>query len=116
MADRQIGPQHRNMAQPRDIVGGIGEGDVEPAIFGLDFGHQGGPGGRILDAVVRAVDVMNREDKTGRRRVRIHAIGFPVRPDAPQYTSIRFASLMRILCDRNGGTFVGLNEPSSYRR
>jgi len=72
--------------------------------------------GPSIDSVVRAVDVMNREDKTGRRRVRIHAIGFPVRPDAPQYTSVRFASLMRILCDRNGGTFVGLNEPSSYRR
>jgi hypothetical protein len=72
--------------------------------------------GPSIDSVVRAVDLMNREDKTGRRRVRIHAIGFPVRPDAPQYTSIRFASLMRILCDRNGGTFVGLNEPGSYRR
>ena len=72
--------------------------------------------GPSIDSVVRAVDLMNREDKTGRRRVRIHAIGFPVRPDAPQYPSIRFASLMRILCDRNGGTFVGLNEPGSYRR
>jgi hypothetical protein len=72
--------------------------------------------GSSIDSVVRAVDLMNREDKSGRRRVRIHAIGFPVRPDAPQYTSVRFATLMRILCDRNGGTFVGLNEPSSYRR
>jgi hypothetical protein len=43
--------------------------------------------------------------------VRIHAIGFPVRPDAPQYTSIRFATLMRIVCQRNGGSFVGLQEP-----
>ena len=33
--------------------------------------------GPSIDSVVRAVDVMNREDKTGRRRVRIHAIGFP---------------------------------------
>ena len=48
---------------------------------------------------------------TGERRVRIHAIGFPVRPDAPQYTSIRFATLMRILCAKNGGTFVGLDDP-----
>jgi hypothetical protein len=72
--------------------------------------------GSSIDAVVRAVDLMNREDKSGRRRVRIHAIGFPVRPDAPQYTSVRFATLMRIVCDRNGGTFVGLNEPASYRR
>ena len=72
--------------------------------------------GASIDSVVRAVDMINREDKSGRRRVRIHAIGFPVRPDAPQYTSVRFATLMRILCDRNGGTFVGLNEPASYRR
>jgi hypothetical protein len=71
--------------------------------------------GSSIDSVVRSVDMINREDKSGRRRVRIHAIGFPVRPDAPQYTSVRFATLMRILCDRNGGTFVGLNEPSSYR-
>ncbi|HSQ69175.1 MAG TPA: hypothetical protein VLM41_03760 [Steroidobacteraceae bacterium] len=71
--------------------------------------------GSSIDSVVRSVDMINREDKSGRRRVRIHAIGFPVRPDAPQYTSVRFATLMRILCERNGGTFVGLNEPSSYR-
>jgi hypothetical protein len=47
--------------------------------------------------------------------VRIHAIGFPVRPDAPQYTSIRFATLMRILCQRNGGSFVGLDNPERGR-
>jgi hypothetical protein len=71
--------------------------------------------GSSIDAVVRAVDQINREERGG-RRVRIHALGFPVRPDAPQVTSIRFATLMRVLCTRNGGTFVGLNEPSSYRR
>jgi hypothetical protein len=72
--------------------------------------------GSSVDSVVRTVDMINREDRTGRRRVRIHALGFPVRPDAPQFTSIRYASLMRVLCARNGGTFVGLNEPGSYRR
>ena len=71
--------------------------------------------GSSIDSVVRTVDLINREDRTGQRRVRIHSIGFPVRPDAPQYTSVRFATLMRILCSRNGGTFVGLNEPGSYR-
>ena len=65
---------------------------------------------------MRTVDMMNREDSTGQRRVRIHALGFPVRPDAPQVTSVRFATLMRILAERNGGTFVGLNEPGSYTR
>ena len=71
--------------------------------------------GSSIDSVVRAVDQINREERGG-RRVRIHALGFPVRPDAPQVTNIRFATLMRVLCARNGGTFVGLNEPSSYRR
>ena len=79
-------------------------------VFGDEFT------GSSVDSVVRAVDLINREDRTGQRRVRIHSVGFPVRPDAPQYTSIRFATLMRILCARNGGTFVGLNEPGSYRR
>ena len=73
-------------------------------VFGDEFT------GSSIDEVVKTVDFMNREDKTGERRVRIHAIGFPVRPDAPQYTSIRFATLMRILCQRNGGTFVGIEK------
>jgi hypothetical protein len=74
-------------------------------VFGDEFT------GSSIDSVVKGVDLINREDSTGERRVRIHAIGFPVRPDAPQYTSIRFATLMRILCNRNGGTFVGLDNP-----
>jgi hypothetical protein len=74
-------------------------------VFGDEFT------GSSIDSVVKGVDVINREDESGERRVRIHAIGFPVRPDAPQYTSIRFATLMRILCQRNGGTFVGLHDP-----
>ncbi|NJD33211.1 MAG: VWA domain-containing protein [Gammaproteobacteria bacterium] len=72
--------------------------------------------GSSIDSVMRTVDMLNREDKSGQRRVRIHALGFPVRPDAPQVTSIRYAMLMRVLCERNGGTFVGLNEPGSYPR
>jgi len=27
----------------------------------------------------------------------------------PQHTGIRFATLMRILCNKNGGAFVGLS-------
>ena len=73
-------------------------------VFGDEFT------GSSIDSVVRTVDMINREDKSGQRRVRIHAIGFPVRPDAPQYTSVRFATLMRILCGRNGGTFVGIDK------
>ena len=73
-------------------------------VFGDEFT------GSSIDSVVRTVDMINREDKGGQRRVRIHAVGFPVRPDAPQYTSVRFATLMRILCGRNGGTFVGIDK------
>jgi hypothetical protein len=79
-------------------------------VFGDEFT------GSSVDSVMRAVDMLNREDRTGARRVRIHALGFPVRPDAPQVTSIRYATLMRMLCEKNGGTFVGLNEPGSYVR
>jgi hypothetical protein len=73
-------------------------------VFGDEFT------GSSIDAVVKSVDLLNREEN-GERRVRIHAFGFPVRPDAPQFTSIRFATLMRLVCARNGGTFVGLPEP-----
>jgi hypothetical protein len=79
-------------------------------VFGDEFT------GSSIDSVVKGVDLINREDSTGERRVRIHAIGFPVRPDAPQYTSVRFATLMRILCQRNGGSFVGLDDPERGRR
>ena len=56
--------------------------------------------GSSVESVMTTVDMLNREDKTGKRRVRIHALGFPVRPDAPQVTSIRFATLMRALCEQ----------------
>jgi hypothetical protein len=74
-------------------------------VFGDEFT------GPSIDSVVKGVDMLNRPDERGERRVRIHALGFPVRPDAPQYTSIRFATLMRIVCAKNGGTFVGLHDP-----
>jgi hypothetical protein len=32
----------------------------------------------------------------------------------PGNTGERFATLMRILCQRNGGTFVGLNTTKRY--
>jgi hypothetical protein len=89
--------------------GGLGL-HISLYVFGDEFT------GTSVDSVVRTVDQINREDRSGERIVRIHALGFPVRPDAPQFTSVRFATLMRVLCTRNGGTFVGLNEPASYRR
>jgi len=75
-------------------------------VFGDDF--QTG----TVDSVVKQVDVINKEDKDGNRLVRIHGVGFPViieRAPHMQSSARRFASLMRILSQRNGGTFVALN-------
>ncbi|MBL0712858.1 MAG: hypothetical protein JJV98_04080 [Desulfosarcina sp.] len=66
--------------------------------------------GKNMQGAIEAVDRINRADKKGRRRVRIHAVGFPTVLDDPRgITGVRFATLMRALCERNGGVFVGLN-------
>ena len=72
-------------------------------VFGDDF--QGGE----MESVISTVDQLNRKDDRGGRRVRIHSVGFPGVQGTP--TGNRFSTLMRVLCDRNAGTFVGL---SSY--
>jgi hypothetical protein len=66
--------------------------------------------GPSIQEVVDIVDRINRSGKTGERLVRIHALGFPIPGQYPQHTSMRYATLMRILCARNGGVFVGLPE------
>ncbi len=69
--------------------------------------------GDSIDAVLEKVDRLNRRDASGRRKVRIHAIGFPTlfsQSQFPENTGVRFATLMRLLCERNGGAFVGLND------
>jgi hypothetical protein len=75
-------------------------------VFGDEFT------GPSIDEVVREVDRINTRGSDGQRRVRIHAIGFPTVfsvVGAGEHTGVRFATLMRILCRRNDGTFVGLN-------
>lgn len=69
-------------------------------VFGDDFQ------GDSIEQVVDRVDRMNRVDATGARRVRIHAVGFPVVVGSG--TGDRFAALMRELTYRNDGTFVAL--------
>jgi hypothetical protein len=64
--------------------------------------------GETIQGALDAVDRINRPDDTGRRRVRIHAVGFPEAPGMTPFTNIRFSALMRAMCDRNDGTFVGL--------
>ena len=75
-------------------------------VFGDEFS------GPAVQPVINAVDRINTATKDGSRRVRIHAVGFPVvmeKTDQRGNTGERFAILMRALCQRNGGTFVGLN-------
>jgi hypothetical protein len=77
-------------------------------VFGDEFS------GRSVEAVVRQIDTVNREDEEGNRMVRIHAVGFPFFFEPGRElsdTTRRYAQLMRILCARNGGTFVALSDP-----
>ena len=77
-------------------------------IFGDDFNTRVGG---AIEAVVDRVDQVNRIDESGARRVRIHAVGFPVHFQARGGSGAgarRFAALMRELTYRNNGTFVAL--------
>lgn len=77
-------------------------------VLGDDFQ----PGGSIRD-VLRTIDRINVEDADGNRLVRIHGIGFPTIFAGParfQQSVYRYATLMREMTQRNGGTFVGLND------
>lgn len=69
--------------------------------------------GRSIQQVLATIERINKINKNNERLVRIHAVGFPVqfaRPKHLQKTGIRFATLMRELTHRNGGTFIGLND------
>mgnify|MGYP000396488301 CR=1 FL=1 len=68
--------------------------------------------GSSISNVLSTIERINKVNEHDQRLVRIHAVGFPVqfiRPKNLQITGIRFATLMRELTFRNGGTFVGLN-------
>lgn len=76
-------------------------------IFGDEFAGEGS-----VKEVIKVVDRINPKDADGKTKIRIHAVGFPIPPTAPQHfqiTSRRFATLMRELTHKNGGTFVALN-------
>jgi hypothetical protein len=72
-------------------------------VFGDEFT------GPSIEQVVRTVDALNKPGPDGTQPVRIHALGFPLDPSFPPATQIRFSTLMRIVCGRNGGAFVGLD-------
>ena len=64
-----------------------------------------------INPVVREIDRRNHADASGKRLVRIHAVAFPavyLMTGGDLFTGRNFAILMRIICQRNGGTFVAL--------
>jgi hypothetical protein len=72
-------------------------------VFGDDY-----PRGSV-DTVVRYVDRVNTANSEGAKLVRIHAVGFPTQfAQGTSPNALRFANLMRALCERNGGSFVAL--------
>lgn len=75
-------------------------------VFGDEFT------GESIDDVVETIDRLNPKDEHGNPRVRIHGVGFPVIfsvPGVSETTGVRFATLMRAIAERNGGSFVALN-------
>ena len=74
-------------------------------VFGDDFSSGS------IETVINTVERLNRADRSGKHRVRIHAMGFPVLFNVGGMSNnvVRFAALMRKLAENNEGTFVGLN-------
>ena len=75
-------------------------------VFGDDFSRGS------IQTVVDTVAGLNRAEKSGRQRVRIHTVGFPVlfgSGNGIPVNAMRYAALMRKLAETNGGSFVGLN-------
>jgi hypothetical protein len=66
-------------------------------VFGDDYT------GDSYDSVIASITRTNTSQENGKRLAKIHAVGFP-----SQYTTDRFAILMRELTKQNGGTFIAL--------
>lgn len=75
-------------------------------VFGDDF-----QGSRSIDGAIDQIDRLNRPGSSGEKMVRIHGVGFPGRFGSTSVpaTAQRFATFMRVVCARNGGTFVALS-------
>jgi hypothetical protein len=74
--------------------------------FGDDFASG------TINPVVREIDRENHaKEGAGGRRVRIHCVAFPTYYEVTGgqlLTAAKFATLMRVICERNGGTFIAL--------
>jgi len=88
----------------RDTIRAYAQPDRRISLYVLGDEFTGDSMQEALDAVRE----VNKPDATGHRPVRIHAVGFPEAPGFPPFTSIRFSALMRLMCEQNDGTFVGL--------
>lgn len=66
-------------------------------VFGDDYS------GSSYDPIIAGITKMNGLQKNGQRLAKIHGVGF-----LSQYTTGRFAILMRELARKNGGTFIAL--------
>ena len=64
--------------------------------------------GDSIQEALDSIGSLNKPGPDGRRPVRIHAIGFPEGADMSPFTNIRFSALMRLICEQNNGTFVGM--------
>ncbi len=74
--------------------------DISLSIYVFGDDYSGSSYGPVIDTI----DKLNRNRITGKRLAKIHAIGF-----MSQYTTNRFAILMREVTKRNGGTFLALH-------
>ena len=83
-----------------------GKKKISIYVFGDDF-----QGGRSIDGAIAAIDKLNRPGPDGKRLIRIHGVGFPGRfgTNSVPPSAQRFATFMRVVCARNGGTFVALS-------
>lgn len=75
-------------------------------VFGDDFSRGS------IQALIDTVDRLNQANRSGHKRVRINAVGFPVlfNQKGAEMNIARFSALMRKLSENNNGSFVGLTE------
>lgn len=102
-----------NSSPRRGIVEAISiywdpEKKISLYVYGDDFSSGAGS----INEIVRDVDTRNRASASaGDRMVRIHAVAFPVYWEVTGAlgTGGDYATLMRDLCQRNGGSFIALS-------
>ena len=81
------------------------DGDRKVSVYVMGDDFAGGSAERL----VRYIERINPKDESGNCLVRIHGIGFPVLLLGGAFDQARnFANMMRMLCERNCGTFVAV--------